>query len=124
MFKGLRTFGEFAGAGEGVATNVLADRLARLEEAGIIVRRRDPADARRIVYRLTRKGIDLAPVLIEMIVWADRYEETDAPSDTVRAMRTKRAAVIADVEDQWARGGADVGIASGRKKPSGARRAR
>jgi DNA-binding HxlR family transcriptional regulator len=102
MFKGLRTFGEFAAAGEDVATNVLSDRLARLEEAGIVERRRDRTDARKIVYRLTRKGIDLAPVLIEMVLWAARHEETDAPPETVRAMRTERVVVIAEIERQWA----------------------
>ena len=117
MFKGLRTFREFADAGEGVATNVLSDRLARLEEAGIIARRRDPADARRIVYRLTRKGIDLAPILIEMVIWADRYEETDAPRDTVRAMRADRAAVIADVEQRWTREGAEADDRKRRRRP-------
>jgi DNA-binding HxlR family transcriptional regulator len=102
MFKRLRTFGEFAAAGENVATNVLSDRLVRLEEAGIIERRRDRVDARRIVHRLTRKGVDLAPVLIEMVLWAARHETTDAPDETVRAMRADRAAVIAEVERQWA----------------------
>jgi DNA-binding HxlR family transcriptional regulator len=105
MFKGLRRFGEFAAAGEDIATNVLTDRLARLERGGIIERGRDPADARKVVYRLTRKGIDLAPVLIEIVLWADRHEETDAPPEEVRAMRADRAAVIAEVERRWKRNG-------------------
>src|SRR5258708_8803337 len=66
MFKGLCSFNEFAGAGESIATNVLADRLAKLEGNGILAKQADPADARRIRYRLTAKGIDLAPVLIEI----------------------------------------------------------
>src|SRR5687768_18060935 len=77
MFKGRRTFKEFAAAGEGIATNVLAERLARLESAGIIARATDPADARRVLYHLTDKGMALAPVLIEMVIWAARYEDTD-----------------------------------------------
>lgn len=101
MFKGLRTFQEFHAAGEGIATNILTDRLARLETAAIITRRPDAADARRTIYRLTRKGIDLAPVLIEMVLWADRYETTDAPPQTVKAMRANRAAVLADVRRRW-----------------------
>jgi DNA-binding HxlR family transcriptional regulator len=101
MFKGLRTFNEFAGAGEGIATNVLADRLARLEAAGILVRKSDPADARRIHYSLTAKGIDLAPVLIEIVLWSARHEDTDAPAKTVRAMRTSREQIIADLRKHW-----------------------
>ena len=95
MFKGLRTFKEFAAAGEGIATNVLAERLERLEWAGIIARATDPDDARRVLYHLTDKGMALAPVLIEMVIWAARYEKTDAPPQTVRAMREDRAAFIA-----------------------------
>src|SRR5262245_39576499 len=87
MFKGLRTFTEFTTAGERIATNVLAERLERLERAGIIARDTDPADARRVLYGLTDKGMALAPVLIEMVIWAARYEETDAPPRTVQAMR-------------------------------------
>ena len=101
MFKGLKTFGEFAAAGEAIATNMLTDRLGRLEGEGIIERRPDPKDARKIVYRLTRKGMDLAPVLIEMVLWAAQHEETDAPRETVRAMRANRSMVIAGLEEQW-----------------------
>jgi DNA-binding HxlR family transcriptional regulator len=104
MFKGLRTFKEFAAAGEGIATNVLAERLERLESAGIIARATDPADARRILYHLTDKGMALAPVLIEMVIWAARYETTDAPPRTVRAMRRDRAAFIAGLEAMRAAG--------------------
>jgi DNA-binding HxlR family transcriptional regulator len=102
MFKGLRTFREFAAAGEGVATNVLSDRLERLERAGIISRDADPDDGRRVIYRLTMKGVDLAPVLVEMVLWDARHEETDAPPETVRAMRSDRAAVIAGIRARWA----------------------
>ena len=95
MFKRLRTFKEFTAAGERIATNILAERLERLEAAGIIARDTDPSDARRILYRLTEKGMALAPVLVEMVMWAARYEDTDAPPATVRAMRRDRAGFIA-----------------------------
>jgi DNA-binding HxlR family transcriptional regulator len=106
MFKGLRTFKEFAAAGEGIATNVLAERLERLEVAGIIQRGQDPADARRVLYQLTEKGLALAPVLIEMVLWAARYEETEAPPETVRAMRRDRAAFIAELRARMTAGSA------------------
>ena len=100
MFKGLRTFREFAAAGEGIATNVLTDRLERLESADIIRRAPDPKDRRRVIYRLTRKGMELAPVLVEMIVWAARHEATEAPAKTLRAMRN-RAAFIDALWKEW-----------------------
>jgi DNA-binding HxlR family transcriptional regulator len=101
MFKGYRSFKEFAAAGEGIATNILTDRLARLEASDIIARAADTDDGRRTVYRLTAKGIELAPVLIEMVIWAARYEDTDAPPAVVRAMERNRARVIADLRREW-----------------------
>lgn len=92
---------EFAAAGEGIATNILADRLAKLEAAGILTKRPDPADARRVHYRLTEKGIALAPALVEIVLWSARYEDTDAPASTVRAMHSHRKQFLADVRKRW-----------------------
>src|SRR5438105_3846652 len=61
VFKGRKSFGEFLAAGEGIATNVLADRLERLESAGVITKRRDPDKGTRFVYALTERGIGLVP---------------------------------------------------------------
>jgi DNA-binding HxlR family transcriptional regulator len=95
MFKGLRSFREFAAAGEGIATNILTDRLERLEGAGIISSAADVEDRRRVVYRLTRKGIELAPVLVEMVLWAARHETTEAPAETLGAMENRQAFIDA-----------------------------
>lgn len=101
MFKGRRTYNDFLDGGEGIASNILADRLRKLEDAGIIEKRRDRSDARRFVYRLTEKGIDLAPVLVELVIWSARHEATDAPPLVVRAMRSDRGSVIANVRKLW-----------------------
>lgn len=101
MFKARRTFREFQDAGEGMASNILADRLGRLEQAGILSSEPDPTDARRVLYGLTPKGADLAPVLVELVLWSARHEETDAPPAVVRAMRTQREQVIADIRAHW-----------------------
>ena len=90
MFKGLRTFREFSAAGEDIATNILTDRLERLECAEIIGHFPDPSDRRRVIYRLTRKGMELAPVLVEMVLWAARHEDTEAPAETIRAMENRQ----------------------------------
>ncbi|MBL8983905.1 MAG: helix-turn-helix transcriptional regulator, partial [Gemmatimonadetes bacterium] len=90
MFKGKQRFSEFQNAGEGIATNILSERLARLEGAGVITRHPDVEDGRRVVYRLTSKGLDLAPVLVELVLWSARHEDTDAPPATIRAMRRDR----------------------------------
>lgn len=101
MFKGLNSFGDFVGAGEGIASNILTDRLARLEHAGIVRKQRDGLDRRRFVYRLTAKGIALAPVLVELVLWSDAHEETDAPRATIKAMRAHRDKFLRQVRAQW-----------------------
>jgi DNA-binding HxlR family transcriptional regulator len=104
MFKERKTFKEFLGADEKIATNILADRLQRLETIGIIMKLRDPGDARRYIYRLTEKGIDLAPILVEMILWAAKHEETAAPAALVRQMTRNREEFIAGVRSRWKAG--------------------
>jgi DNA-binding HxlR family transcriptional regulator len=104
MFFGRRSFGAFAAAGEGIATNVLADRLARLEGAGIVARHPDPADGRKVLYRLTEKAMALAPVLVEIVRWAARYEETDAPPETVALIEADRERFIAGLWERWRAG--------------------
>jgi DNA-binding HxlR family transcriptional regulator len=101
MFKGAKTFNDFLLAGERIATNVLTDRLARLETHGIVTKGRDMQDARRFIYRLTEKGVDLAPVLVELVVWSARYQKTEAPPEVVKAMRTDRDAFVTQVRQAW-----------------------
>jgi DNA-binding HxlR family transcriptional regulator len=100
MFKERRTYKDFLSGEEGIASNILADRLQRLEAAGIIEKRRDGNDARRFVYQLTEKGFGLAPVLVEVVIWSARHESTDAPAATVRAMRDRKA-FLAELRDRW-----------------------
>ena len=71
--SGKNTYNEFLKADEGIATNVLADRLSMLEMAGILVKEEHPESKAKIFYRLSVQGIDLLPVLVEIILWSDRY---------------------------------------------------
>lgn len=72
---------EFLGSDEGIASNILSDRLKRLEDAGIVTRQPDPDDGRQILYAVTPKGRSLLPVLLELAAWGATYDkETGAPS--------------------------------------------
>jgi len=73
MMNGKNTYNEFLKSKEKIATNVLADRLYMLESAGILAKEDHPESKAKIFYRLTDKGIDLLPVLVELILWADEY---------------------------------------------------
>ncbi len=101
MFRGLRTYRQFLKSDEGIATNILADRLQKLTACGIIAADPGPRRGRKVIYRLTDKGIALAPVLVELILWAARYEKTDAPPAVVRKMDKERGGFIAEVRRRW-----------------------
>ena len=101
MVRGFHTFRDFEHAGEGIATNILADRLRRLCRAGIVRAERDPADGRQKHYRLTEKGIDLAPILLEILVWGAKHEQTGAPADAIAQMAQNRDAVLAETHRRW-----------------------
>jgi DNA-binding HxlR family transcriptional regulator len=101
MLRGSRTFKEFLGAYEKIATNILADRLRRLESYGIIAAQPDPTDGRKLVYLLTQKGIDLAPVLTEMVLWAAAHERTGNP-ELVREMQKDKLAFIETIRQRCA----------------------
>lgn len=102
MIRGHRAFNQFLGSDEKIATNILADRLRRLESFGIIATQKDPADGRKSVYALTAKGIDLAPVLAEMVLWAARHEETGNQA-LVQDLRRDKEMLIAAVRERWAK---------------------
>jgi len=73
MFAKQCTYGDFLKAPEGIATNILASRLQALEENEIIEKLDHPESKAKVLYRLTRKGIDLLPVMIEINLWAEKY---------------------------------------------------
>jgi DNA-binding HxlR family transcriptional regulator len=102
MLRGFRSYKEFMECYEGIATNILADRLRKLVSHGIITAAPDPADGRKLVYSLTAKGIDLAPVLTEMVLWAAGHEETGNQA-LVRQMRADKEKFLAGVRERWAR---------------------
>ena len=101
MVRGYRTFREFQNAGEGIATNVLASRLRKLTNEGIITAGPATLDGRSIHYRLTPKGIALAPVMLELLIWAARHEESAAPCGFVEQMEKNRQGVLNETYRRW-----------------------
>ncbi len=98
MFKGKRHYNEFLTAEEGVSTSVLGSRLRDLQKAGLITRSADRVKKSRVRYSLTQKGIDLLPMMVEMIVWSGRYDaKTAAPQAFLDAATQTREAFLADL---------------------------
>ena len=73
MFFGKRYYNEFLTSAEGIATNLLADRLAMLEKEKIIRKEKDSQHKQKIIYSLTEKGIDLLPVILCIGLWSEKY---------------------------------------------------
>ena len=73
MFLKQCTYGDFLKSDEKIATNILASRLQTLEENGIITKSEHPDSKAKVLYKLTQKGIDLLPVMIEINLWAEKY---------------------------------------------------
>lgn len=88
LLHGKRSYSEFLTSGEKISTNILADRLSRLEEAGLLKRQIDPRKGSRVCYFPTRKARDLLPALIGMMVWSTKYDAlTEAPDSFARSFQ-------------------------------------
>ncbi|HVU94306.1 MAG TPA: helix-turn-helix domain-containing protein [Puia sp.] len=96
LFKGKNTYGEFLKGGENIATNILADRLALLEAGGIISKTAHPGSKTKVLYKLTPKGIDLAPLMVEMIAWSEKYHQVHPEAIAfAKEIKKDKAAVLA-----------------------------
>ena len=100
LLRGARTYNDLLACPERIATNILASRLRTLMHNGIIERRADPSDGRRQTYLLTPKGIDLAPVMAELVLWAARHERTGNQA-LVRQLEQDKDRMVAEVRRQW-----------------------
>lgn len=95
IFYGRREFGQFLGSGEGIATNVLAERLDRLCCSGLVARFDHPTNGKKYVYRVTEKGADLIPAMIELVLWAERYlPEVVVPPERLEPLVKDKAGFV------------------------------
>jgi DNA-binding HxlR family transcriptional regulator len=101
MFKGKHYYGEFAASEEKIATNLLADRLSMLEKEGIISKSADKHHKQKLVYKLTLKGIDLMPVLVEIILWSAKYDKKSAVDrEFMKNVKKDKASFLKDLSSR------------------------
>jgi len=115
IFWGKRTFRELLRSDERIATNILAERLEYLRKQGFITRSAHATDKRKEVYSVTEKGLDLVPIIIEMVAWSARNRTwqsmkhnptTQEHRFTGRVAKSKnKARIITDVKETVRRGG-------------------
>jgi len=98
MFKGKKYYGEFLSSDEKISTNILADRLEKLEADTLITKAVDKDNNAKYIYALTQKGIDLLPMLLEMIAWSAKYDsKTDTPEEFIIRFNEDKEALIHEV---------------------------
>ncbi|WP_067841837.1 winged helix-turn-helix transcriptional regulator [Amphibacillus sediminis] len=100
IFANKHTFGEFLNSDEGIARNILTNRLQSLEQEGLIKKKPHPSDKRKDLYQLTEKGLDLIPVLIELSLWGSKYEPiTEKQAKWLQDSQLSREALIDFIKD-------------------------
>ncbi len=101
MFKEKRHYNEFLESNEKVSTSVLGDRLKMLEENKIISKGKDDVKKSRIKYSLTKKGIDMLPILIDMIIWGGFYDDKTEAEKVFLTQATKnREYLISSIREK------------------------
>lgn len=107
VYFGKKTYGEFLASAEGIATNILASRLAQLEQRGIITKQPSETDKRKEVYQLTDKGLDLIPILLELANWGAHHDaQTGAPQEWIALVQRERATLLPLIRQTVQKGGA------------------
>jgi DNA-binding HxlR family transcriptional regulator len=92
LFRNRSHYREFFGSEEGIATNILADRLATLEAAGLVEKTDDDPRSGKQAYVASSKGKDLIPLLLEMMLWsAEHIPNVNAPDALIAELRKDRA---------------------------------
>lgn len=98
MFGDKNTYGDFLTSDEKISTNILADRLKRLDEMGIVVKRVDGSNRAKGIYSLTQKGRDLLPILLEMTAWSGKYDpQTNASKAFLQRLERDKQRIIQEI---------------------------
>ena len=90
LYMGKTIYSEFQNSPEKIPTNILAERLKRLESAGIIHKESYQQRPVRYAYQLTEKGVALAPVLKEMVIWGNKFIPDTISLDRVEKLIARK----------------------------------
>ncbi len=100
IFAHKKTYGEFLSSAENISTNILADRLKKLETEGFITKSVDPENKSKNIYCLSAKGLDLLPMLLEMISWTSKYiKGAGTPKEFLKRLETDREDLIKQLKE-------------------------
>jgi len=80
LIENKQTFKDFTECDEGIATNILSNKLKQLEEFGLITKSKLPTNKKSVYYHLTDKALDLTPVILELGFWSDKHLRGSHPT--------------------------------------------
>lgn len=99
IFFKKQSYSDLKNSDEAMATNILSSRLEKLESDGLIIKTTDEQDKRKKVYSLTEAGIDMLPIILEMIVWSSKHSsDMDIPAGLVDRIKNDREKLITEFE--------------------------
>ena len=97
IFLGKTEYCDFLNSEEKISTNILASRLKEMVETGLITKSRHPNDGKRFLYHITDKGIELTPLLLELLLWGKKhFPGTTIPEEMILGMKNGREQFIDD----------------------------
>ena len=91
------SFSDFLCSDEKIATNILTDRLNVLQKEGFVTKHTSPSNRSKFLYRPTEKAIELIPILMEITLWAEKYNPAGAPKDMTEALKINRTRALRDL---------------------------
>lgn len=110
VYFGRKTYNEFLASDEGIARNILANRLMTLQANGLLTRKPHPRDGRKEIYELTEAGLELIPLLLDLAEWgAERVPQEDLPHGWLQAVREQRTTLIPRIQKTVRQGGSIFG---------------
>ena len=107
IYFGRKTYNEFLASDEGIARNILAERLVTLQAKGLLTKRPHPRDKRKEIYELTEDGMDLVPLLLDLAEWGAHRaaNQDDLPQEWLQVVRERRSELIPRIQETVRRGG-------------------
>jgi len=94
VFAGKSTYGQFLQSEEKMATNILADRLAVLESQGLLTKTVAADKKSKFTYRLTEKGVDTIPIIVELVLWGAKHCPTIVDASLLEELHTGKDAAV------------------------------
>lgn len=102
MFYDKTTFSEFLGSAEKIATNILTDRLNMLNNEGFLIKSVSPTNKSKFVYGLSDKGINLVPLMVELLIWGALYSPDGGPQLVLDKIKKNKTIFIKELQEKLA----------------------